>query len=375
MDTVFPFGFPWPTAMYLALFVLTSALSTALAQYALAASVVLLAWNVIAMMRSGAAAGPARAACFASGLGLIQKVACDWLPAVLGLAIAASIAPFLLLQILYRREFYAASQLLYIRMLLVVLALATAFLLLYLLKSEAFIARSAWLRVLLALAACTCLLFIAWAWTGNHVLGLHEKAWQSQHASRRWIYGDAEVWPRLGYWITASFPTLAVALAWQLHWQRRLLQPADLDRASHPLKTLALLGLLTSVVEAWLWQLWLERSARAVVMSAVAMPYVAMASAGMGIQAAGWVRIRTGAQLVTRRLALISSGAVLTILGSVAVREARRLSAIDVTKLFEMHRQAAHAPGMGLFFGCFAGSAAVIAACVLVVRRALRPLQ
>ena len=52
--------------------------------------------------------------------------------------------------------------------------------------------------------------------------------------------------PRSGRgWATGSrrhSPTLAVALAWQLHWGRRFHDPVDLDLASRRLRALALLG-------------------------------------------------------------------------------------------------------------------------------------
>jgi hypothetical protein len=373
MAMLFPFGFPWPTAMYLALFVVSMAIYTVFMQYVLAGSIVLLAGYVAALARGGAGTGPVRV--IRSGSGLIQKVVCDWLPPVLGLAIATAIAPLLFVQVLYRREFYAASQLLFIRSLLLVLALTIAFLLLYLLRRPTSGGRGPLTQQLAALAASACLLFTAWAWTGIHVLGLHEAAWRYTYTSTRWIYSDAEVWPRLGYWITSSFPTLAVALAWQLRWGRCLHQPRDLDLASRRLKTLALLGLGTSFAEAWLWQLWLEPSARAVVLSAFALPYGLLAFAGMGIQAGCWLSIQSGSQLTTCRLTLISSGAALTILGVLVVREARRLAAIDVATLFEAHSRAAHAPGLSLFLVSLATSTALVAACILIVRRALRALQ
>ena len=65
----------------------------------------------------------------------------------------------------------------------------------------------------------------------------------------------------------------------------------------------------------------------------------------------------------------------MTILGALVVREARRLAAIDITTLFDAHRQAAQVGGMGVFLVFFAVNAAVITACVLIVKRALRPLN
>jgi hypothetical protein len=95
----------------------------------------------------------------------------------------------------------------------------------------------------------------------------------------------------------------------------------------------------------------------------------------MGLQAVLWLQATSAAHFSTRRLSFISLGAALTILGTVVVREARRLAAIDVTQSFAAHSEAAHAGGMGVFFICFALSASVIAACILIVRRALRALQ
>jgi len=146
------------------------------------------------------------------------------------------------------------------------------------------------------------------------------------------------------------------------------------DLATRPLRALALLGLGTSAAEAWLWLLWLDSSARGPVLSSLAMPYGVLALLGMGIQVAGWLPVKTGAALTTRRLTLISTGGVMTIVGALVVREARRLAAIDITALFDTHRQAAQVGGMGVFLAFFTINAAVITACVLIVKRALRPL-
>lgn len=130
-----------------------------------------------------------------------------------------------------------------------------------------------------------------------------------------------------------------------------------------------------SAAEAWLWELWLDRSARDVILSSMAFPYGLLAVAGVIIQVAGWLTAQTAANLTTRRLAFISAGAVMTIVGSLVVREARRLAAIDITALFDTHRQAAQVGGMGVFLAFFAINAAAIIACILIVKRALRPVH
>lgn len=145
--------------------------------------------------------------------------------------------------------------------------------------------------------------------------------------------------------------------------------PVNLELATRRLRSLAILGLATSAAEAWLWLLWLDTSARGTVLSNLALPYVLLALAGIATQVVCWLPVNTGANLTTRRLALISTGVVLTILGALAVREARRLAEIDIATLFDAHRQASQVGGMGVFLVSFAVNAAVITACVLIVKR------
>ena len=90
----------------------------------------------------------------------------------------------------------------------------------------------------------------------------------------------------------------------------------------------------------------------------------------MGIQAAGWLTVRSGSDLNTRRLASLSAGSVLTIFATLVVREARRLAAIDITTLADAHRHAAQVGGLGVFLLFFTLNAVAITTCVLVVKRA-----
>jgi hypothetical protein len=373
MTTLFPFGFPWPTAMYLTLFIVTATIYMVFMNYVLAGSIVLM----IAYLAPGARrrvddgpGGPAR-----SGLGLIVKVVRDWLPAILGVAITAGIAPLLFLQILYKHRFYTANVLLFYRFMLLMPALILAYYMLYLIKSRALGGRWASLRGPVVIVAFGCFFYTAWAWTENHVLSLHEEVWKTYYISHNYIYRNAEISPRLGYWITASFATLAVALGWQLRWGRRLHDPGNLDLATSRLRSLAILGLATSAAEAWLWVAWLDPSVRGLVLSRLALPYGLMALAGMGIQGAAWLPVKTAANLTWIRLSVISTGNAMTIVGTLVAREARRIGAVDIATLFDTHRRAAQVGGMGVFFVFLAINTAVIAACVLVVKRALRSLN
>ena len=301
-------------------------------------------------------------------MGLIVKVLRDWMPAMLGLAITAGVAPLLFLQVLYRRPFYTANLLLFHRFMMLLPALIVAYYLLYLIKSRPLVERGPAVRVAVTSLALACFFYAAWAWTENHILSLHAEIWTEFYTSGRWFFRDAEIWPRLGYWMTVSFPTLATVVAWQLHWGRRLQDPADLDLAARRLRILAILGLATSAAEAWLWQLWLDASARQVVLGSLALPYGFLVLAGMGIQAAGWLTVRSGSDLNPRRLSILSAGSVLTIFATLVVREARRLAAIEVATLYDAHRHAAQVGGLGVFLLVFTLNAVAIATCVLVVK-------
>ena len=120
---------------------------------------------------------------------------------------------------------------------------------------------------------------------------------------------------------------------------------------------------------------WLDPSAQAPVLSILALPYGLAALAGMGIQIAAWLPVKTAINLTIPRLSIISAGNAMTIVGGLVVREARRLAAIDITTLYDTHRQAASVGGSCVFLAFFAINAAVIITCVLTVKRALRPLH
>jgi len=369
MNTLFPFGFPWPTAIYLTLYVVTATIYMIFMNYVLAGAIVLVVGYLApgARRRVEATLGSQSR----SGLGLIVTVVRDWLPAILGLAITTGIAPLLFLQILYKRHFYTANLLLFNRFMLLLPALIAAFLMLYLIKSRALSGKWSVWRGPVTIAALACFAYTTWAWTENHVLSIHEESWKHLYKGYNYFYRNAEIWPRLGYWLTASFATLAVVLAWQLHWSRRLHDPVNLDLATRRLRSLALLGLAMSATEAWLWQLWLDRPAQAVVLSRLAFPYGLMVIAGIIIQIVGWLPAKGGADLSTRRLMFISAGSIITIFGTLVVREARRLAAIDITILFDTHHRVVQVGGIGVFLFFFALNAAVIAACVLIVKRSL----
>src|SRR5688572_27202569 len=107
MNSMFPFGFPVATALYLSCYVLTLCIHLILISYTLAGAGYLALLGVAGRRRFLAA----------SELGTVIQ---DWLPFSVGLAITAGVAPLLFLQILYQPLFYTANLLLFHRWMLIV---------------------------------------------------------------------------------------------------------------------------------------------------------------------------------------------------------------------------------------------------------------
>ena len=248
VNHLFPFGFPWPTALYLTLFIVTAAVYMVFMNYVLAGAIVLLLGYLAPGARKRSGGGPGEPV--RSGLGLISQVVRDWLPAVLGLTVVTGIAPLLFVQILYTRQFYTANQFLFNRFVMLLPVLFVACFMLYLVKSQILAGRRAIWKGPVAIVAFACFSYTAWAWTENHVLSLHEESWKHYYTYFPYLYRNAEISPRLGYWLTASFPTLALAVAWQLHWGRRFHDPVNLDLAARRLRSLAILGLAMSAAKS-----------------------------------------------------------------------------------------------------------------------------
>src|SRR5687767_8980684 len=99
VDTLFPFGFPFPTAFYLTAYLASLMLHVVFMNYVLAGSAHLLGRAVL----RGSQPDHSQ----------VSEVLRDWLPFMLSAAITAGIAPLLFLQILYRRQFYTANLLLF----------------------------------------------------------------------------------------------------------------------------------------------------------------------------------------------------------------------------------------------------------------------
>ncbi len=374
MDSPFPFGFPAPTAFYLALYVATLVVHVLFMSYVLAGTAYL---AVRGLFRHGADSP-------------LSAVLRDWMPFMLSAAITAGIAPLLFVQILYPHRFYTANVLLFYRWGSIVPVLIVGFYMLYLLKSEHERLRRTGVRLIVGLVAFLCFGFIAWSWTENHLLSVQGlDVWRQEYVSEGVVFHTPELAPRLALWFCGTFPTMALVLAWQLWW---LHGPSAARAASRTLGAsgtlsgapsggaiaipgtrrtafLALTGLLLSGICAGFYYRALDPEQRAAVAGAAARWYVGLALAGWATQVAGWARQYGAATMSRPRLLLITGGLVSTILGVAVVRECVRIARIDMAAVLLEHLDAAERSGMPVFAVFLAINAAAIAYCIRLVLR------
>jgi hypothetical protein len=329
MNTIFPFGFPGATALYLVLYVLTLALHVVFMNYLLAGSFYL-------GLSALAGRGPAKNES-------IRSTIADALPFSAGLAITAGVAPLLFLQILYKHRFYTANLLLFHRWMMILPMLIVGFYLLYLIKTQWAKERpKVWAAA--AIGSFLSFAFVAWSWTENHLLSRDDKAWVPTYSSGDWVYRSAETLPRLLMWFLGSLATLAVLLCWQLRLTKGSREGIDKD----DLRSCAKLGLAGLLLGGLAATSYIATAPEAVLSAArgpMAWPYLAATSAGAILQAIGWLRSWRGRE----SLGLVTLGLAMSVLGSGVVREVARIAAIDMQSLYAQHQQATQSGALGAF--------------------------
>lgn len=348
MDAPFPFGFPGATARYLALYVGTLVLHVLFMNYVLAGALYVLIDRV-------------RRPVHPDPLAVVLR---DWLPFALSGAITAGVAPLLFVQVLYPVPFYTANLLLYNGWMVVLPVLIVAFYLLYLLKSTIVATRPRLERLASALAALG-FVFVAFAWTENHVLSISRAEWSAFYEAERPFHWNAEMLPRLGVWLFGAFPTMALALAWQTRGRVPANDTRKLSRIA-----IAAVGAAAACGAAYGWLL--DPALRAGVTGAAGAPYVVVAGAGLLVQLGAWGHVLASGRFRRETLGLASIGLVLAILGTAVARETIRLAAIDVEALFPRHARAASERGFVLFVLFLVLNSAIILGCIRLVRRAQR---
>lgn len=376
MDTIFPFGFPTSTSLYLLLYLATLVLHVVFMNYVLAGSCYLALRNVV---RGGRVEGdvPAR---------LLR----DWLPFMLGAAITAGVGPLLFVQVLYQERFYTANLLLFGRWMAILPVLIVAFYGLYLLKTDAAILNRNSVRIALTALVFLCFGFVAWSWTENHLLSVRDQqTWNAHYIGDAWLYHTAELYPRLATWFTGCFPTLAVMLAWQvwclagsfrgeseatgrLQQSARGEPPLDAESVHATLRRLAIIalsGIGLAAAFATIYYCTLSDESLAAMTGPPGFPYLVLAVAGLLLQIAGWGSQLRVKNLSARRLTVISLGVISTLSGVAVVRETLRLSQVDVAALIERAEQAARIGGGSVFAVFLAINTALIVYCVRLVAR------
>lgn len=365
MNTLLPFGLPWPTAMYLTLYIVTLVIHVLLMNYVLAACGCV-AWGT---MRRAVRAATEHAG---EPMPPLEATLRDWLPFALGAAITAGVAPLLFVQLLYKTHFYTANLLLFHRWMSLLPALIVGFYLLYVLKTRAVGNGPWWAAPLVATGAFLCFGYTAWAWTENHLLSLNAPIWPAFHGARSMWYRDPLLLPRLGMWTLGALPGLAVIAGWQMRQN---------NRATRTLAILAIVGMLLAGGCAWSHHAALPTAAQHNVTGTLARPWLMAALIGAAAQAAAWlwlIKVSAGTTPVSRTpLTVITVGWIAMALGMTMVREAIRLSAIDITRLYDEHARLAQAGGLPWFLLFFVISAAAIVWCVRLVRlgRAATPVS
>lgn len=340
MQTPFPFGFPGPTAFYLAAYVLTLLAHVVFMNYVLAGTALLF----VRSLRGSKGAPDA-----------IASLLRDWLPFALSAAITAGIAPLLFVQILYKKGFYTANLLLFHRWMAILPALIVGFYLLYALKTAFVSARPA-LRALTGATALACFLFTALSWTENYLLSRDEAAWAPMYASGLMIYANREILPRMLLWSVGAVPTLATLLGWQLLRRSRAggdVGPPDFGRVGR----LGLFGLVAVGACVAGYAAVIGPVGRAHATGPMAMPYLGAAVLGAALQAVAWVGVLRVKGGYGKWLGLASAGLLLSILGTTVVREVLRITAMDFAALYPEHARAAAVGGRELFLFFFAVNA------------------
>ncbi len=357
MDAPFPFGFPGPTAFYLATFVLTLVSHVVFMNYVLAGTGVLF----VRLFREKK-----------EGPDVIAELLRDWLPFALSAAITAGIAPLLFIQILYKKAFYTANLLLFHRWMLILPALIVGFYLLYAQKT-AFVKARPRVRLLVTMGALACFLFTALSWTENYLLARSEAAWAPMYASKAMIYKNPEILPRMLLWTLGALPTLSVLLGWQLH--RRERAGASVDGSTfRRVAQLGIAGLVVAGACAAGYAMLVGPEARAHATGPMALPWFVAAVVGVVVEGVGFVGLSRANTGRGKWLGIASAGLFVVILGTTVVREVLRITAIDFVALYPEHARAAQISGRWLFLGFFVVNAVLATWAIrMALTRAERP--
>jgi len=346
MDTVFPFGFPLPTAFYLCAHLGVLMVHIVFMNYVLAGAAYLAGHSIFHGKTDNGTDKP---------VSPIAKVLRDWMPFMLSAAITAGIAPLLFLQVLYRREFYTANLLLFYRWMAILPVLIAGFYLAYLLKSKRIGSWPLFARAIIGIGMFACFGFVGWSWVENHLLSINEAAWVEQYQSASLIYRSSELLPRLSLWFIAAFPTMALMVAWQLYYlvpkkdrESELQVDGSQIIGSKQITWIALVTIVLTSLCAGAYYFVMPESAQQTIISPLALPFLGLTVLGTIIEIVGWLpQLKQGIR--RKWLIVVTVGLVINFIGMAVINESTRLAALDITMLYERHAQSAQVGGKWVF--------------------------
>ncbi len=360
MNALFPFGFPFPTAFYLTLYVVTLVLHVLCMNYVIAGA----GWLAFAGLFPGARRRDASP---------LSQTIRDWLPFALGAAITAGVAPLLFVQILYQEPFYTANLLLSHRWMAILPVLIVGFYLLYLLKSRIAADWSARSRLLAGLVAFACFAFTGYSWAENHLLSLGGKeVWAPFYESGSLFHFEKGMHGRIGVFLFGSLPTLALLAGWQLrHAGEHGKAEPDAGEVRR-VAGIAIVGLVMTGLMALAWRHASGEESRAALTGALAGPWLLAGLAGAALQGLLWaVTWKTG-RFRASFLWLATACWIVTVLGMNVVREAVRISHLDLPALYPRHAKVFEVPGFTVFLVFAVVAGAILFVALRAVRRDLR---
>lgn len=369
----FPFGLPAATITYLLLYLITLAVHFVFMGYVLAGA----GYVAVSALRGRSDESADES--------VIAPILRDWLPFALGAAITAGVAPLLFLQVLYKEHFYTANLLLFYRWMAVVPVLIAGFYLLYLQKSKTASRLPVAVRRAIPIAAFACFAFTAYSWTENHLLSMDGAVWTEMYAAGQHSYFSAHSLPRTIFWLALAVPCMCAIASWQVRRQAHGDQPVEPDEvasaartaarpAARQLALIAALGVVASAVAGWFYSSVIGAEAFAAVGATVGSisAYWGLIALGGLVQLAAWGWVWWVGGLDSRALSAASVGALATIVGVLAVREAVRATAVDIIALRPIHERVAEAGGLVVFLVFALAAVALIAWCFWMTARALR---
>jgi hypothetical protein len=381
LDTIFPLGFPFATAFYMTLFVLTLVVHVVFMNYVLAGVGYLAVHACIGQRQSGEPSVPSPDATGHHFPPTVAGTLVDWMPTMLSAAITAGVAPLLFVQILYQEQVYTANLLMFNRWMSILPVLIVGFYALYLLKSHWLSRWPAFVRLVVAVFPFLCVFFTAYTWTEEHLLSVRGTEFhRAFYQTERQIYFEPQMIPRLSVWALGALPTMAMFVGWQLWAKARAGEPVP---ASEPrlLANLALGGLAAALVGGVAYCIVAPESTRNAFFSTPALPYFLLAVAGVPLQVWAWLNLRKRETFLgsARWLGTALTGTLLTILGMSTCREVIRVVTLGdetMQQLYARHAQANETTGLIAFLIFTVLVIGLVVVCFVVVQKGkLKPTE